>query len=165
MKTKLSITFLALPFLAVLLSLTTVAAAQPDFISTVAGTGTAGFDGDGIPATSARLNRPANVFVDGSGNIFIADQSNNRVRRVHASTGLISTVAGTGVAGFNGDGIPATSAQLNIPSGVFVDGSGNLFIGDRFNHRVRRVDAAHRPHQHGGRDGRTRLQRRRHPGH
>ena len=85
MKTKLSITFLALPLLAVLLSLTTVAAAQPGFISTVAGTGNSGYNGDGIPATSADLRFPFGVFVDGFGNIFIADRSNNRVRRVEAT--------------------------------------------------------------------------------
>ncbi len=110
-------------------------------ISTVAGTGTRGFSGDGGPATEAQLNVPIDVFVDGAGNLFIADANNNRIRKVDPA-GTISTVAGTGTAGFSGDGRLATEAQLNDPVGVFVDGAGNLFIGDADNHRVRKVDPA-----------------------
>ncbi len=140
-KTKLPLASLALPLLAVLLSLTTVAAAQPGVvISTVAGTGIDGFNGDGIPATTAQLSSPFGVVVDGSGNLFIADAGNHRIRRVDGVTGIISTVAGTGGGGFNGDGIPATTAQLRLPRGVVVDGSGNLFIADTDNNRIRRVD-------------------------
>jgi len=109
-------------------------------ITTIAGTGTSGFSGDGAAATSAQVNGPYGVAVDGVGNVFIADSSNHRVRRIDAVTGLISTFAGTGVGGFSGDGGAATSAQLNSPLGVAVDGSGNVFIADTFNHRVRRVD-------------------------
>ena len=108
-------------------------------ISTVAGTGTGGFNADGIPATSARLARPNGAFVDGSGNIYIAGRSSHRVRMVDTA-GIISTVAATGTAGVNGDGIPATTAQLSNPVRAFVDRSGNLFIADLNNHRVRKVD-------------------------
>ena len=125
-----------------LLGLTTEAAAQPGFISTVAGTGTAGFNADGIPATTAQLFNPVRVFVDGSGNTFIADPSNHRLRKVDGASGLISTVAGTGTPGYNGEGIAATTADLASPTGVFVDGSGNIFIADNLNHRLRKVDSA-----------------------
>ena len=111
-------------------------------ITTVAGTGTRGFSGDGGPATTASLNAPIGATVDASGNLFIVDFSNHRVRRVDGSTGVITTVAGTGAAGFSGDGGPATSASLSFPRGVAVDASGNLFIVDQTNHRVRRVDGA-----------------------
>ncbi len=110
-------------------------------ISTVAGTGVAGYSGDGGLATSAQLKNPNGLAVDSSGNIFISDQTNNRVRKVDAS-GNISTVAGTGTQGYSGDGGLATSAQLNYPSGVAVDSSGNIFIPDYGNHRVRKVDAS-----------------------
>ncbi|MFF5480003.1 RICIN domain-containing protein [Streptomyces sp. NPDC012935] len=107
-------------------------------ISTVAGMGTAGFKGDGGPAVSAQLNRPHGVAVDGAGDLYIADHSNHRVRKV-ASDGTISTVAGTGAAGFGGDGGPATAARLNIPVGMVVDSAGDLYIADHSNHRVRKV--------------------------
>ena len=107
-------------------------------ITTVAGTGTAGYSGDGGPATSAQLNTPHGVALDGSGNLYIGDYSNNRVRKVSPS-GIITSVAGTGAAGYSGDGGPATSAQLYYPDGVFMDGSGNIYIADESNHRVRKV--------------------------
>ncbi len=97
-------------------------------ITTVAGNGTAGFSGDGGPATSATLNRPSGVAVDARRNVFIADRNNHRIRRVDAKTGIITTVAGTGTAGFSGDDGPATSAMLNRPSGVAVDARRNVFI-------------------------------------
>ena len=114
-------------------------------ISTVAGT-TKGFSGDGGPATSAQLNDPTDVAVDSSGNLFIADWPNNRIRKVDSS-GNISTVAGTGSTGsleggFSGDGGPATSAQLRDPWGVTIDSAGNLYIGDSINHRIRKVDTS-----------------------
>jgi trimeric autotransporter adhesin len=114
--------------------------AATGIIQTVAGNGY-GYGGDGGPATSAKLRSPSSVFVDGSGNIFIADISNNRVREVDATTGIIQTVAGNGTAGFSGDGGPATRAGLYGPHSVFVDGSGNIFIADTYNNRVREVDA------------------------
>jgi sugar lactone lactonase YvrE len=107
-------------------------------ITTVAGTGTYGYDGDGGAATSAQLWFPQGVAVDAAGNLFIADTYNNRIREVSAS-GVITTVAGTGTSGYSGDGGPATSAQLAHPSGVAVDGAGNLFIVDTDNHRIRKV--------------------------
>jgi len=108
-------------------------------ITTVAGTGQYGFSGDGGPATQARLNIPFSVVVDATGNLFIADGENNRVRKVSPS-GMISTVAGTGQAGFSGDGGPATQARLNFPiGGLALDKAGNLFISDGANNRVRKV--------------------------
>lgn len=107
-------------------------------ISTMAGTGTPGFGGDGGPATAAQLWAPRDVAVDSAGNLFIADFSNHRVRKI-GTDGTISTVAGDGTAGFNSDGIPATAARLNYPNGVALDGTGNLFIADKENHRVRKI--------------------------
>jgi len=115
--------------------------ATSGLISTIAGTGIAGYNGDGIAATSAQLNHPRRVAVDAAGNVLIADTDNHRVRRVDMTTGLISTIAGTGTAGFNGGGIAATSAQLDTPFGLAVDDAGNMFITDRGNDQVRRVDA------------------------
>jgi len=108
-------------------------------ITTVAGNGTPGFSGDGGPATSAELYYPSGVAVDGQGNIYIGDLYNNRIRMVNAS-GVITTVAGNGTAGFSGDGGPATSAELNMPAGVAVDGNGNFYIADTNNNRVRMVN-------------------------
>ncbi len=110
-------------------------------INTVAGNGIAGFSGDGGPATSASLNVPSGVFVDELGNIYIADTSNHRIRKVDTS-GIISTVAGNGIRGFSGDGGPATSASLDLPWGVFVDELGNIFIADQKNKRIRIVDTS-----------------------
>ncbi len=106
-------------------------------ISTVAG-GSFGYSGDGGPATSAGFVEVAAVAVDSAGNLFIVDSSNHRVRKVN-SNGTINTVAGTGSAGFSGDGGPAVNATLASPSGVAVDASGNLYIADQFNNRIRKV--------------------------
>ncbi len=111
-------------------------------ITTVAGTGMSGYSGDGAAATAAQLNFPSGVAVDGSGNLYIADRDNHRIRKVDADTDFISTVAGDGTAGYGGDGAAATAAQLNSPSSVAVDGSGNLYIADVLNSRIRKVDAA-----------------------
>jgi sugar lactone lactonase YvrE len=110
-------------------------------ISTIAGNGNPTFSGDNGPATSATLNIPSGVAIDGAGNLYIADTGNFRVRMVAASTGIITTAAGTGTLGNSGDGAAATLAELNQPQGVTVDVSGNLFIADTANHRIRRVDA------------------------
>jgi len=110
-------------------------------ITTVAGTGEGGYSGDGGPAGTAQLNSPSGVAVDGSGNVYIADTQNHRIRRVDA-TGMIVTIAGTGESGYSGDGGPAVAARLNAPSGVAVDGSGNLYIADTVNERIRRVDSS-----------------------
>lgn len=111
-------------------------------ITTMAGSGTAGFGGDGGSATQAQLANPTGVAVDGAGNLFIADQGNQRIREVLAATGVITTVAGSGSLGFSGDGGPATNATLNTPSAVAVDAAGNLFIADQGNQRIREVLAA-----------------------
>lgn len=105
---------------------------------TVAGTGSAGFSGDGGPATTARLSSPARVAFDAAGALYIADSGNNRIRRVSPS-GTISTVAGTGSAGSGGDGGQATSAQLRTPFDVTVASDGTLYIADRGNNKVRKV--------------------------
>jgi sugar lactone lactonase YvrE len=118
-----------------------VALAATGDISTLAGTGISGYNGDDVAGTSARLALPRGVAMDDDGNVYIADLSNNRVRRVDAVTGVITTVAGTGTYGYNGDGILATSAQLAEPAGVAIDGAGNLYIADNSNNRIRRVDA------------------------
>jgi len=120
---------------------------QPGTIQTVAGSGTAGYSGDGNAAIGAQLDDPFGVFVDSHGNIFIADTDNSAIREVVASTGNIQTVAGTGTAcanqsSFCGDGGPATGAQLDLPQGVFVDPLGNIFIADTFDSVVREVTAA-----------------------
>ncbi len=129
---------------AVSLLAATVALAATGDISTVAGTlGVAGSSGDGGLATSAELSGPEGLAVDSSGNIFIADRDNHVIRKVDASTGNISTVAGTlGVSGSTGDGGPATSAKLNTPVGIAVDSSGNIFIADVDNAVIRKVDAS-----------------------
>jgi len=107
-------------------------------IATIAGTGVAGFSGDGGLATAAQLRTPIDVFVDSIGRVYVADTSNNRVRRVD-TTGVITTVAGTGVFGFNGDGIAATSAHLRAPRGITVDAAGDLYIADTESNRIRTV--------------------------
>lgn len=109
-------------------------------ISVVAGTGTAGYSGDGGPATRARLNEPYEVRFDTAGNMFFVEMKNNIVRRVDAETGVISTVAGTGETGFSGDSGPATRAKLNRPHSITLDRQGNLYICDIGNHRIRVVN-------------------------
>ena len=113
--------------------------AATGIISTVAGIGTTSFNGDNIAATGAMLNNPLSVAVDSSGNVFFADTGNQRVRKVTAATGFITTVAGSGVQGYNGDNIAATSAMLNIPYGVAVDSLGNVYFADSGNNRIRKV--------------------------
>ncbi|MEX2196895.1 MAG: hypothetical protein WD844_16595 [Thermoleophilaceae bacterium] len=109
-------------------------------ITTAAGTGTAGFSGDGAPATAAQLSFPAAVALTADGGFLIADIANNRVRRV-SPAGTITTVAGTGTAGSLGDGGAATAAQLDAPAAVAATAEGGFLIADRGNHRVRFVDA------------------------
>ena len=111
-------------------------------VTTVAGNGTAGFSADGVAATTSQLNGPLGVTVDGSGNIYIADTGNNRVRFVSGSTGLITTLAGGATAGSTGDGAAATAALLNAPQDVALDVFGNLYIADTGNNKVREVFAS-----------------------
>lgn len=107
-------------------------------ISTVAGTGTAGFLGDGTVATAANLNFPVSVCVDTSGVFYIADTSNHRIRKV-ALEGIISTVVGSGSAGFSGDGAAATTARVSFPYAVALDRFGSLYLADTGSHRIRKV--------------------------
>jgi hypothetical protein len=118
-------------------------------IKVVAGTGKGGYSGDGAAASTARLSQPAGVAVDSQDNVYIADSSNNVIRRVEATTGVITTVAGDYAAGlanndclggYDGDGGPATSALLNDPQDVALDNAGDLFIADTFNHAIRQVE-------------------------
>ncbi|HUA62620.1 MAG TPA: chitobiase/beta-hexosaminidase C-terminal domain-containing protein [Verrucomicrobiae bacterium] len=114
--------------------------ASPQFVYNVAGAGQPGYNGDGLPATQADLGGISfATAMDSAGNLYIADSENNRVRMVSATTGLISTVAGTGVAGYGGDGGPATVAQLSGPAGVAVDPPGNVYIADTGNGLIRVV--------------------------
>ncbi|MGE0887457.1 MAG: HYR domain-containing protein [Blastocatellales bacterium] len=110
-------------------------------VTNFAGNGGAGYGGDGVTATTTSLNNPTGVAIDALGNVFIADRSNHRIRKVDAATQNISTVAGNGSAGFSGDNNQATAAQLNNPSDVGVDAIGNIYIVDQNNHRIRRVRA------------------------
>ena len=109
-----------------------------NIISTIAGVDILG---DGGPATAAELNEPTDVAFDGAGNVYICDLVNNRIRKVNTA-GIITTVAGNGISGYNGDGIPATDASLNQPISIAVDTAGNLFISDVLNNRVRKVNRA-----------------------
>jgi trimeric autotransporter adhesin len=110
-------------------------------IESVAGNGVADYGGDGGKAISAKLNDPEAVAIDFSGNLYIADTGNHRIRKV-TPNGIISTIAGNGTQGFSGDGGPAVSAGLNDPSGVAVGPSGNLYIADSGNHRIRKITLA-----------------------
>ena len=109
--------------------------------TTIAGSREHGFGGDGSPATQAQLYYPSGVALDGAGNLYIADTANHRIRKMDSS-GVITTIAGTGERGFGGDGGPATQARLNRPSGVTVDGAGNVYIADTWNHRIRKMDSS-----------------------
>jgi DNA-binding beta-propeller fold protein YncE len=111
-------------------------------ISTAVGTGEKGFGGDGGPAGAALLNGPFDIAFDAAGHMYFSDTFNNRIRRVDARTGIISTIAGNGEKGYAGDGGPATAAALAEPYGVVVDRGGNVYTADRLNSRVRRIDAA-----------------------
>ncbi len=128
--------------------------ADAQLIQTVAGNGATAYAGDGGPATASSLNNPFGVAVDNRGNLYIADDNNQRIRVVNTGSspitvasvtilpGAIATVAGNGTAGFSGDGGPALNAQINNPSGIAVDGSGNIFIADLYNFRVRKVNSS-----------------------
>jgi len=109
-------------------------------ITTIAGTGETGFTGDGALAKNAQLSNPTGLALDNRGNLYIADSGNERVRKVDLSTGIITTIAGTGETGFTGDEKLATTARLANPLGLAIDKIGNLYIVDRGNNRVRKID-------------------------
>ncbi|WP_165418428.1 hypothetical protein [Dyella amyloliquefaciens] len=117
-------------------------AAATGMATVVAGNGQPGYRGDGGPAVNAQLNSPRGIAVDHSGQLYITDTFNHCIRKVDAQTGIITTIAGTGWAGHRGDGGPAKSARLNIPTGnVAIDQSGNIYIADTGNHRIRQIVA------------------------
>ncbi|MBZ5556013.1 MAG: hypothetical protein LAO77_01930 [Acidobacteriia bacterium] len=109
---------------------------------TIAGNGEKAYAGDGGPATAGSLNMPHEIQFDARGNLYIAERDNHVIREVDAKTGVISTLAGTGVAGFSGDGGPASRAQLRQPHSIAIDSRGRLLICDIGNHRIRQVDLA-----------------------
>jgi len=115
-----------------------VAAGQ---IQTLAGGQSPGYSGDGGPAVSAALNRPRGIAVDASGNVYFADSHNHCIRKIDTS-GIITTVAGTGSPGSIGDGRPAASGRMAYPFGIAVDPSGNIYVADLGNHKVRKIDVA-----------------------
>jgi len=115
--------------------------AQSDTIITLAGNGTANYNGDNILATKAELNLPFNVAVDAEGNIYIADKQNQRIRKINTA-GIITTIAGNGTEGFSGENVPATAAELNDPFDVAVDKSGNVYIVDGLNQVIRRINTS-----------------------
>ena len=117
-------------------------AGQTYTITTIAGNGSAGYFGDNAPAADAQFNLPTGVAIDSAGNIYIADTVNHRVRKINSSNGNIVPFAGDGTAGYLGDQAQAASAELFSPSGVAVDGSGNVFIADTSNHVIRKVAAS-----------------------
>lgn len=109
-------------------------------VTTIAGNGTAGYSGDGGPATAAQLNNPQDLELGPDGNLYFCDTNNNVVRRVNLSTGVIETIVGTGAEGYAGDGGPAVQAQLNRPFGLAFDANGELYVSDTFNSRIRKVE-------------------------
>lgn len=111
-----------------------------DIIATYAGNATQGYSGDGGAAVAAMLNEPALMAVDAAGNVYVSDIASHTIRKISTS-GIITTIAGTGTAGYNGDGIPATTAQLNTPSGLAFDTAGNLYVADSSNERIRMIAA------------------------
>lgn len=109
-------------------------------VTTIAGTGTAGYSGDGGPAADAQVNNPQDLEIGPDGHLYFADTNNNVIRRINLTTGVIDTVVGTGTEGYSGDGGAALQAQLNRPFGIAFDSSGDLYVSDTFNSRIRKVE-------------------------
>ena len=112
---------------------------EAQYITTICGSDTAGYTGDGGPAKNAKLNAPYGICNDKYGNIYFADGLNNRIRKINASTGIITTIAGSDSAGFSGDGGPATNARLFITEGICIDIAGNFYFADAGNNRIRKI--------------------------
>jgi sugar lactone lactonase YvrE len=110
-------------------------------ITTIAGAGTQGFSGDAGPAIAAAIDSPTGLALDSAGNLYLADTHNHRIRRIDAISGIITTIAGIGSPGYSGDNAAATSATLALPHGLTIDATGNLYLADTANHRIRRIDA------------------------
>src|ERR1700739_159686 len=109
-------------------------------MSALAGTGEQGYAGDGGPATRALLNNPFDLAFDPAGNLCFSDTYNHCIRRIDTRTGFIATISGTGQAALSGGGGTATQAQMNQPYGIVIDRAGNIYVADRLNKRVRRID-------------------------
>ncbi len=116
--------------------------AATGLITTVAGNGTQGYTGDNGPATSASIDSPQGIAFDSANNLYLADTHNHRIRRIDIATGLITTIAGTGVPGLTPNSAPGLATSLSLPHGLTIDSSGNLYLADTGNHRIRRIDAA-----------------------
>ena len=115
--------------------------AATGIINTIAGDGIGAFTGDGGPASAAQLNGPRGIAIDPAGNIYFSDAENNRIRKIAAGTGIITTIAGNGTSGYVADGVAATTTRINSVRGLTVDASGNVYIADQGNNRIRRIDA------------------------
>jgi len=111
-------------------------------IATVAGTGERGYSGDGGPASAALLNEPFMCAFDAAGSLYIAEAMNHCIRRVDRETGVISTIAGTGAEGYSGDGGPATEATFRQPYSLQAAANGDVYVVDRLNYVIRKIDAA-----------------------
>ncbi len=116
--------------------------ASTQIITTIAGTGTQGYSGDAGPATAAAIDSPTGLACDVSNNLYLADTHNHRIRRIDTATQIITTIAGTGVPGYSGDSTAAAAATLALPHGLTIDPTGNIYLADTANHRIRRIDAA-----------------------
>ncbi len=113
---------------------------QAQIITTIAGNGLYGFGGDGGSAINATFSNPSHIALDPAGNLYVSDYATNRIRKINASTGIITTIAGIGTEGFSGDGGLAINAELDTPADLCLDALGNIYFADQDNLRVRKID-------------------------